>query len=85
VREFSRADRLVVRVPVYGPGGTTPAFTAHLLNRTGQPMNELPAAASGAPDMQQIELALAALAPGEYIIELEAGDLKELVGFRVTS
>ena len=37
---------------------------------------------------QQIELPLAALAPGEYVLEIKAGgdggDAKELVGFRVT-
>jgi hypothetical protein len=35
-----------------------------------------------------MELPLAALAPGEYVIEIKAtgdgGDAKELVGFRVT-
>jgi hypothetical protein len=84
-REFSRADRLLVRVPIYGPGGTVPMLGAHLLNRNGQSMSELAIAASGAPDTQQIELPLAALAPGEYILEIKAGDLRELVGFRVTS
>ena len=29
-REFSRTDRLFVRVPAYGPGGTTPAVSAHI-------------------------------------------------------
>jgi hypothetical protein len=84
-REFSRADRLLVRVPIYGPGGTVPMLGAHLLNRNGQSMSELVIAASGAPDTQQVELPLSALAPGEYILEIKAGDLRELVGFRVTS
>ena len=46
-REFSRTDRLLIRVPVYGPGDTAPALSVHLLNRAGQPMSELPAAAGG--------------------------------------
>ena len=87
-REFSRTERLMLRVAVYGPAGATPALTAHLLNRTGQVMSELPV---GAPDAArratQIEVSLANLPPGEYAIALAAtgdgGDAKELVAFRV--
>jgi hypothetical protein len=87
-REFSRTDRLLIRVPTYGPGNTVPTLSAHLLNRSGQPMTEVPATASGIPGTQQIELPLANLPPGEYILEIKtAGDgteVKQLVGFRVT-
>lgn len=87
-REFSRTDRLLIRVPVYGPGGTTPALSVHLLNRGGAAMNELPAAPSSKPDARQIEMPLAGLAPGEYVLEITAGgdsgETKELIGFRVT-
>ena len=83
-RDFSRADRLVVRVPAYGPGNTAPTVSAQLLNRSGQPMSDVPVGPSAAPDTQQMELGLAALAPGEYILEIKAGEVKELVGFRVT-
>jgi VWFA-related protein len=84
-REFSRTDRLLVRVPIYGPGGTAPPLSVHLLNRAGQPMSELQAGpASG--DMREIDLPLAGLAAGEYILEVKAGDdARQLVGFRVTS
>jgi hypothetical protein len=86
-REFSRTDRLLIRVPAYGPGATTPALAVHLLNRTGQSMIEVPVAPSGKPGEQQIDLPLASLAPGEYVIEIKAAgdgdDAKELVGFRV--
>ena len=84
VREFSRADRLLIRVPAYGPGNTAPALSAHLLNRGGQAMRELQVGPSASSDVQQIDLPLAGLAPGEYLLEIKAGDLKELVGFRVT-
>ena len=84
VREFSRTDRLLIRVPAYGPGNTAPALSAHLLNRTGQAMSELQVGPSASPDVQQIDLPLAGLAVGEYLLEIKAGDLKELVGFRVT-
>jgi VWFA-related protein len=87
-REFSRTDRLIIRVPAYAPGDTAPTLTARLLNRGGQPMTDLAVAPSAASKSdQQIELPLAGLAPGEYIIEVKAageGDVKQLVGFRVT-
>jgi hypothetical protein len=75
-------------VPAYAAGDTTPALTARLLNRSGQAMLDLTVAPSAVatPD-QQIELPLAGLAPGEYIVEVKAageGDVKQLVGFRVT-
>jgi len=88
VREFSRTDRLIIRVPAYAPGDRPPALTARLLNRAGQPMTDLPVAPLAASKSdQQIELPLAGLAPGEYIVEVKAtgeGDVKQLVGFRVT-
>jgi len=83
-REFSRTERLLVRVPAYGPGNTTPALTARLLNRTGQPMNDVKVGPSTAPECQEVELQLAGLAPGDYVLEFRAGDVQELVGFRVT-
>ena len=90
VREFSRTDRLLIRVSAYGAGSSKPALTARLLSRAGQAMRDLPVTApvppSGTP---QIELPLAGIAPGEYLVEInatgEGGDAKELVGFRVTA
>jgi hypothetical protein len=68
---------------------TTPAVTAHLLNRTGQAMSELQVTAGASGSVQQIDLPLAGLAPGEYVVEIKAtgegGEAKELVGIRVTS
>lgn len=85
-REFSRTDRLVIRVPAYAAGGSAPAITARLLNRSGAPMSDVPVAAASGD--AQLDLPLAGLAPGEYILEIKAGagdtDPKELVGFRVT-
>ena len=88
LREFSRTDRIFVRVAAYGAGG--PKLQAHLLNRGGQPMQELPvtAPADGSSD-SIVDLPVAGIAPGEYVLELKAtgegGEAKELVGFRVTS
>ena len=87
IREFNRSDRVVIRVPAYGPGGMMPTLSVHLLNRAGQPMNEVPATPSPTPGVQQIELPIAGLAAGEYVVEIKAtgdgGEAKELVGFRV--
>jgi VWFA-related protein len=89
VREFPRTERIVVRIPAYGPAGSTAAVTARLLNRAGQPMSDVPVASgdSGSSGgVATIELSLAGLASGEYVLEIGAAgsDTKELVGFRVT-
>src|SRR5262245_48801013 len=88
-REFARTERLLIRIPAYGPGGTSPSLKVHVLNRAGSAMSELQAAPSPKAGEQQIELPLAAFPPGEYVVEIKAGDqdgdAKELVGFRVTS
>jgi hypothetical protein len=47
-REFSRAERVFVRISTYGSGAAAPTLSARLLNRAGQPMSDLqivPAAA----------------------------------------
>jgi hypothetical protein len=85
-REFSRAERLLVRIEAYAPGGLTPTITGKLLNRAGSAMSELPftAAADGLFDT---ELPLSSLAAGEYLIELtaktESGTAQETIAFRV--
>jgi len=86
-REFIRTERLLIRVPAYGPAATTPKLTARLLNRAGQAMTDLPVTAdpSGAPF--EIDVPLASLSAGEYLVEITmAGEsgARELIGFRVT-
>jgi hypothetical protein len=88
-REFSRTDRIFIRVAAYAAGAPTPAVTARLLNRTGQAMSDLAvASAPDAADLRDIELSLASLPPGEYLVEItvaaEGEPLKQLVGFRMT-
>jgi hypothetical protein len=90
-REFSRTERVFIRVPAYAPGTSAPTITAKLLNRAGQAMGgDLTVANSaGHPESKDVELALASMPPGEYVVEITAtgqGEpVKELVGFRVTS
>jgi VWFA-related protein len=85
-REFSRTERLLVRVEAYAPGGIVPAVTARLLNRSGDPMSDLPVQVSPA-GLAELDLPLSALATGEYLVELnaksEAGTAQQIVAFRV--
>jgi hypothetical protein len=86
-RDFSRTDRLYIRVDAYAPGGLTPPVTARLLNRAGQSMGDVPIRRSpGHPS--EIELTLSAYAAGEYLVELNArseggSTAQELVAFRI--
>jgi VWFA-related protein len=91
LREFSRTDRLLVRVPAYAPGGASPALTARMLNRAGDAISDLPVTASATPGGDaQFDLALSSFPPGEYILEIKAAggdgassDSRELVAFRI--
>ena len=85
-RTFTRTERVLVRVEAYSPGSAPPLVTARLLNRAGTSMFDVPVQTSsgGAAEM---ELAFAALAAGEYLLELsakaDAGAVQEMVAFRV--
>jgi hypothetical protein len=85
-RDFSRTERVFVRVDAYAPGGMQPAVTARLLNRNGDAMNDIPVQMAG--PTATIELMLANLAPAEYLLELtaktEAGSARELLAFKVS-
>jgi VWFA-related protein len=89
-REFSRTERLLIRVPAYAPAGQVAVVSARLLSRNGQPIRDLPVAGPAAHGgLSQIDLRLAGLATAEYLIEIKAqspaGEAKDLIGFRVTS
>jgi hypothetical protein len=85
-REFSRAERLLIRFDAYGPADAPVSVTARLLSRMG-PMRDL--AVSRASGRNEVDLPLAGLATGEYIVELSAtsagGEAKDVVTFRVTT
>jgi VWFA-related protein len=89
-REFSRTERIFIRVSTYGAASGAPTLSARLLNRTGQAINDLqvvPAASAG-ESARDIDVALASLPAGEYVVEVTASGtgepVKELVGFRIT-
>jgi len=88
-REFSRTTRLLIRFDSYGPGNEVPTPTAALLNNNGQKFTDVPVTAAVAGGTHQIDLGLAAVPPGEYVIEITVkgttGEAKELVAFRVVS
>ena len=68
-REFRRTDRLLVRVGAQSPGGT-PVLTARMLNREGGEMSALPVTPAGFGGLHHIDVPLAPLPPGEFLIEV---------------
>lgn len=88
-REFRRTERLIVRAQAYGPGTEIPPVTAKLLNRIGVAMQDLPVTMDQATGMAQVDLPLAGVAPGEYLLDLRAtgqgGEARQLVAFKVSS
>jgi VWFA-related protein len=85
-REFRRTDRLLVRVGAQSAAGT-PVLTSRMLNREGGQMSVLPVTA-GPGGLSQIDVSLAALPPGDFLIEIVAKDGGEqtvsLTAIRVT-
>jgi hypothetical protein len=80
---FRRSERLRVDVP--SPAAET--VTARLLDRAGTPM-AIPVSATvrNDPDNSRwfsAEVALAPLAPGDYVVEMVAGASRTLAAFRV--
>jgi VWFA-related protein len=80
---FRRNERIRVDIPT----AESAPVTARLLDRTGTAMS-IPLTASVRDDAngsrwRTSELALAPLAPGDYLIELAAGERRTLIAFRV--
>jgi VWFA-related protein len=91
LREFRRTDRLLIRFVADIPGGASSAeIGARLLNRVGQKMVDLVAQPPADPSQPyQIDLPLAGLSPGEYVIEIQAkgvsGESTQLIAIKVIS
>lgn len=87
-RQFSRTEHLVVRIPVVSRGGE-PTVTVRLQSRFGAAMRELPVTPVGRmKDVVQVDLPLAALASGGYMLEFAArsdlGSATDRLEFTVT-
>ena len=88
-REFSRIEHLLVRVPAYGPGGTTPALqrASAQPRRLGDERAEGGAVAASRASSRSI-CRSPRCRPASTSLEIKAGDqdgdATELVGFRVT-
>ncbi len=88
-REFRRTDRLLIKFSAVAPGSLTPTVTAQLLNQQGTKMVDIPVKSEpGQPDT--IDLPLANLAAGQYLLEITANaeghdPVSELVAFRLGS
>ncbi len=89
-REFRRTERLLVRLDAVAPGAAAGALTysARLLNRQGDKMLDLTIAAAPAGEPLTLEVPLASLPAGEFLIEIAAkgadgADSTELIAFRM--
>ena len=71
-RSFSRTERLLLQFGVYS-GTTTPtALSMRLLNRQGDPIATLPAPTLASDRRYEAQVSLAALPPGDYLVEIAA-------------
>ena len=86
-REFSRAERLLIRLPVYVTDGS-PILSARLVSKLCSAMRDLSIVPGPTPSCYQIDLPLAGLASGAYTVEFVArsprGEAKDSLAFRVT-
>jgi VWFA-related protein len=74
-REFVRTDRLLVRFALYGDAAGRATVSARLINAASSTLVTLPATpVDGQPGVFQIDLPLAAVARGDFLIAIEAAD-----------
>lgn len=87
-RQFSRTERLLVRFDAYGPAGTAPKLAVRLLNRMGESLAAMPEPNPVSGATFDIDLTLAALPPGDYLLEISAtagtDTTKKLLAIKVT-
>ena len=86
-REFRRTDRLLIKFGTVTPGTAAPSVSAQLLNQQGMKMSDVVVTAG---EQHAIDLPLANLAAGQYLLEITANaeghqPVSELVAFRVGS
>jgi hypothetical protein len=85
-RDFTRDERLLIRVPVYGRDPSI-GVTATLASKLGSAMRSLQATPVPNTWLYEIDLPLAGLAVGEYSVQIVAtgntGNSRDAVPFRV--
>ena len=86
-REFSRAERLIVRFDVYAAGTDAAKTTATLLNRSGDKIADLPIMPITAGGTHAFEVGLNTIPAGEYLIQIDAaggsGNASEVLAIRI--
>ena len=86
-REFTRTDRVFVRVSLAGPSLSAAVVTARLVDRRGASRVSLPVTRVASEDTWQIELPVGSVGAGDYAVawEAESGEhrAQTMVAFRV--
>jgi hypothetical protein len=87
-RQFSRAEHIVVRIPVMSPDAE-PTVGVRLQSRVGGPLRDLEITpAPGSQNLWQVDVPLASFASGSYMLEFTArsslGSAVDRVEFTVT-
>ena len=90
VREFRRTDRLLIRLDAYAPAAAPTTVTAQLLNQQGTKMADIPVTAPTEGQTYSIDLPLANLAAGQYLLQITGTSeghkpVSELIAFRLGS
>jgi VWFA-related protein len=78
-RDFSRGDRVLLRVRPYGSASADAAVSAQLLGPRGNTLAELPLKPAAAGAGHQLDLPLSNLASGEFLIAIVARTATERV------
>ena len=78
-RDFSRSDRLLLRVAAYGTASTDAEVTAQLVGPRGTTLAELPIHSEGEGAGFRLDLPLSSLATGEFLIAIAARNSTERV------
>jgi VWFA-related protein len=89
-REFSRTERLLIRLPAYAPAAAPLTVSARLMNRKGQLIRDLEVRPGVRPSSPaEVDLPLAGFAVGDYRIEIAASSqnaqTRDVLDFRVTN
>jgi hypothetical protein len=86
LRDFARADRLLLRMDAFGAAALKAKATARLVNRRGVDVASLPVVARG-DGRFEIDLPLSNIATGEWLVAIDAasdeGRAQAMLAFRI--